>query len=392
MIQKLEYNDFQELKYKAIFDYYDFPLSFVAQIRNLNYFFYYISDTDYFVVELNKKLVREFDKNKNLTNYFKYLLDKDLLLVVSFDYKDKKATCCDLDDVGYEPSNYLPKSKRNLEYDYYNDISIDENYNLFDLLDFPLETDSICVRVRNEHNDHAYSVDLIEKILNVIKNSHKVAQKFYDNEKLASKEIYIKSFSPGSLKIDFELKNTDEQLDKSDISFYPSLNILNKVTNVKENKDVSFLESDLNKSTFENIEKLYKITKEERISLDFYNNQLNDSQPLTLGYGKDIDKKVNEYRDYIDELSKERIKKDRIEYKNARFLTGSLLRNQATLSVKGKTIQVKFQEDLYKAIRNNVTELNLNSEVNVIITTEKRINSEGEIVKLKNIIDELYYV
>lgn len=66
-IKHLTYDDLSNLQYRLIFDYYDQPLSFIAQIKSSNYLFYFISDKEWFITEVNQDIIDRLNHLKNLT-------------------------------------------------------------------------------------------------------------------------------------------------------------------------------------------------------------------------------------------------------------------------------------------------------------------------------------
>lgn len=128
-IKHLTYDDLTNLQYQLIFDYYDQPLSFIAQIKTQNYLFYFISDNQWFITEVNQDIIDQLNLLKNLTPLYQYLYQHDELFVVTFDHSKQQVT--------YQPAkrfahimHYLPISNKPITFDYEHKIKITKTTDL----------------------------------------------------------------------------------------------------------------------------------------------------------------------------------------------------------------------------------------------------------------------
>lgn len=122
-IKHLTYDDLSNLQYRLIFDYYDQPLSFIAQIKSSNYLFYFISDKEWFITEVNQDIIDRLNHLKNLTPLYQYLYQYNRLFVITFDNDNQQVT--------YQPAkrfahitHYLPISNRPITFDYAHKVKI----------------------------------------------------------------------------------------------------------------------------------------------------------------------------------------------------------------------------------------------------------------------------
>lgn len=130
-MQNLQYHDFKNIKYKLIFDYYDRPLSFVAQIKMTNYLFFLISAHEYFIVEVDHEVANKLNEYKDLTKLFKDLEKKRKINVLFF--KNNKMKIINLDEV---PSvrKFVPEINDAITFDYKNEMPIYKDTNLLPYL------------------------------------------------------------------------------------------------------------------------------------------------------------------------------------------------------------------------------------------------------------------
>ena len=163
------YKELVNMEYKLIFDYYDQPLSFVAKIGSIDYLFYYISNEEYFLTQIDIDVAKKLNDLKNLTKLYEYLKQKQKIQIVTFDFKNKKVKFIPLSSFK-NAQEYLPKSGENITFDYQNEIKINSNTNLLKYIDISSSLSSLAVRLINSNNSHSLSANVIKNTIDYVIN------------------------------------------------------------------------------------------------------------------------------------------------------------------------------------------------------------------------------
>lgn len=131
-MSNLQYEDFFNIKYQLIFDYYDRPLSFVAKVKAKNYLFFFITKNEYFMAEVNHDVASKLNEFKDLMKLFNYLNQKKEIKVLCF--KDnKQIEIIDLDELP-NAKKFLPKTADKFDFDYQHEIPIKQDTDLLQYL------------------------------------------------------------------------------------------------------------------------------------------------------------------------------------------------------------------------------------------------------------------
>lgn len=386
------------MEYKLIFDYYDQPLSFIAKIKNKDYLFYYISDNEYFITIVDSEVAVKLNEMKNLTHLYKYLLKKNKVEVVSFDFDNEKVTFIPFKEFK-NAENYLPISERNITFDFENEIKIDSNTDLLQYLDISdnhkfYDFSDLMVRIFNPSNSHAYPSYIVQQIIanvseyfNIVKEKNKF---FNDTD-----DLYIRAFQKGSFQIDFEIQDPDLR-EKT----YNSISeIINKVNKSYKAPDIQYLNEDSNRRMFINTKKMYDtILKKNNVTIEFKQNS-NKQKPkkVSIKAGPIVSQNIELYNKQLTQVVEkqdENSKVKHVTFKNASFRSVSINRNSLTfinnddLNDNNKSISAEFDPELFKKIKNdpdNKYKLTLRKPVTLEINIEKNENKE------KNIITAYFY-
>lgn len=117
------YEELVNMEYKLIFDYYDKPLSFIAEVADKNYLFFFISDDKWFIALVDQDVANKLNDYKDLKPLYKYLYkhNKVELLIFDFDNNTVSYTAAkDFDKYKF----YLPKISDKIDFDYEHEVKI----------------------------------------------------------------------------------------------------------------------------------------------------------------------------------------------------------------------------------------------------------------------------
>lgn len=389
-MSKLNFENLINLEYKYIFDYFDMPLSFIGKINNKNYLFYYIDETTFFIVELTFSLTKELSKYKNLTYFFSEVIEEDDLKIVSLDYNNEAITYLTSDNLKEDLSYYLPKSGSIIDYDYYENKEIESDYDLTSKLEFPIESKDITIRITDTDNSSIYKVSTIEKITKFISKSFETIK----SNTISKEELFLEPYAPGSFKIKFLVRQNEIDLfDWEEVSFSSLLNIVMELNySGKESLNLDIVKDEKNIELIEYTNDIYNELKNEQISLQFYKKEVGNNNYLTkLSPNPITDNNMSVFTEAIDKYKATNTEVT-IENIHTKFVTGSVIYNQATILVNQERIRVKFDKDLFKKIKEGEIRLILDNqlEVNLKIETEK--DSNGEVISKKHTIMRYRYI
>lgn len=394
------YKELVNMEYKLIFDYYDQPLSFVAKIGSIDYLFYYISNEEYFLTQIDIDVAKKLNDLKNLTKLYEYLKQKQKIQIVTFDFKNKKVKFIPLSSFK-NAQEYLPKSGENITFDYQNEIKINSNTNLLKYIDISSSLSSLAVRLINSNNSHSLSANVIKNTIDYVINIYNAGiascRKLFNN----SDDVFISSFSPGSFIINFEFSDSDIN-DKTFDSLY---RVASKINDVNSPADPKLFLEETNKQIFTDTKDLYeKVLKKSNVNIEFYKNTQKDNKnhKIKISPNKFVSENIKNYSNElkkIDEKVKEEnieVKTKKISIKNAHFISGNIRNNTLKFeSIDEGQKDAKFEPSLFKKIKNSTDkELRLSYEVpvNLDVTVETTYNKETNESKEKNIITNYNYV
>lgn len=387
---KLSYNNLLNLDYKYIFDYYDRPLSFIGFLNSKNYLFHYIDEDVFFVTELTLKLANKLSRSKNLTKFYSDILDFGLIKIIHFNHEAKRAEYIKIDDADFDVLQFLPKSNNIIDYDYYEKVDISQNYNLADRLNFPFETRDLTVRVLDQRNSSTFRLSTIEKITSYIRDSFNILKENVQT----TEDIFVKPYTVGSFKMNFVI-SSELSLFEEKISFSPVLDILQEL-NLEGNRhlDLDIINEEENVKLIESISRVYEELKNENVSMEFYRSKSNSSNDFLtkLSPTPIVNNNIDVLMKEIDQQNKLKLKTEFQKVEISRFVTGSLLYNTATIAYENRNQKIRFEKDLFKKIKNGTVSLNLDKQVSVELKIESSLNSIGEMISKKYIVQTFQYL
>ena len=397
---KINYNQIVNMEYKMIFEYFDKPLSFISEVTNRNYFFHFLDDSTYFISELHKKDIEFLNDSKDLFVFINYLLDNDELFVLKLDN----------DSVEYFPTNdyqvlndfhletFILNEEYNLDYDYKNKVTINRDTDLFSYLDFPLEDESITIRIVNNENEDSdeFSYNIIEKTLGTINAAFEKIKEQLNN---TSAKLLVSAPQRGSFKINFKIPDTTDLFNDDDLSFFPIINIINEINVEHRDPDFDILNKEIYSDLTKQTESLYNAIVDEDVRLnivsyDAANNSENCNSTLLASLSPSVVAKANltTFKNKLEEINTLEIVREHLHMDNAELVSASKLRNTGVLKLSNnESIRIKFDADLFSRMKDDEVELNLTTLRSVDILKEYSTNAEQEISNVNYTITNVIY-
>lgn len=387
-MNELEYNDFKNMQYKLIFDYYDRPLSFIAKIRSNDYLLYFISQKEYFISLIDFEAAKQLNELKDLTKLFKYLEKENKINVAFFDFKNKLVDITPLNKCE-DLKKYLPKVNDEIIFDYKNEIEINQNTDLFQYLDVSDSSkfSDFIVRIFNPSNSHAYPSNIVQELIaNVSEyfNIVKEKNKFFND----ADDLYIRAFQKGSFQINFEIQDSDLRK-----KTYNSISeVINKVNEPSKAPDIQYLNEDSNRRMFINTKKMYDtILKKNNVTIEF-KQDLHKRKPkkVSIKAGPAVSQNIELYNKQLTQVVEKSDKNSKVKHvtiRNASFRSGSVNRNSLTFvnkdDINNKRISAEFDPNLFEKIKNDPGseyEITLRKPVTLEINIEKEKDKEKNII------------
>lgn len=127
------YKELVNMKYKLIFDYYDKPLSFIAEVAGKNYLFFFISDDQWFITLVDQDVANKLNDYRDLKPLYKYLYKHNKVELLIFDFDNNTVSYTAAKDFGkYE--FYLPDVSDKIYFDYEHEVMITARTDLREFL------------------------------------------------------------------------------------------------------------------------------------------------------------------------------------------------------------------------------------------------------------------
>lgn len=117
------YKELVNMKYKLIFDYYDKPLSFIAEVADKNYLFFFISDDKWFITLVDQDVADKLNDYKDLKPLYNYLYKHNKIELLIFDFDNNAISYTAAKDFG-KYKFYLPKVSDKIGFDYEHEVKI----------------------------------------------------------------------------------------------------------------------------------------------------------------------------------------------------------------------------------------------------------------------------
>lgn len=117
------YKELVNMKYKLIFDYYDKPLSFIAEVAGKNYLFFFISDDQWFITLVDQDVANKLNDYKDLKPVYKYLYERNKVELLIFDFDNNTVSYTAAKDFG-KYKFHLPDVSDKIYFDYEHEVMI----------------------------------------------------------------------------------------------------------------------------------------------------------------------------------------------------------------------------------------------------------------------------
>lgn len=382
--------DIESIEYLYIFDYYDFPLSFITKkINGKYYFFYYLDFETYFVKALSIKDINLIFSDISTRSLLENFYNQEDFFVL---YKNKNNQY-DFNNISvFEIENniratdYFPENDSKFQQDFITNRDFEtlcrEYTSIFsDLFD----NKELTVKLVDRYNSHSASANIVIKTINLL-NTFMDSLKLHLNESniFTNENMVLKPFTPGSFNINFELVKSpevsffenDAQIYFDDfIVFIDSLNSEN-VNEVYE--DLIFEDAKIVKELGE----YYSLIKANDISVSIENNH-NKLSEITVN--EQTDNFINSLQSLTNKLTNSTEIVETFNFEGT-VESASNARNHITVRTISGSIKAKFS----KAIFNDIKKLNRTVSISSIIQGQwiKRTYLDGD----ENIIDTKYEI
>lgn len=357
------------IEYLFIFDYYDSPLSFITKKINGNYYFLYFID---FGTYFSKPL-----SIKDIILLFSNIPTKDILNVF---LKDSNSKIIEQESNGdglflksikeYELernliiTDYFPSDDSKFESDFVSGHKfphLTDNYEKY----FPdlFKNKNLTIKLIDNNNSHSSDPDIIVSTIELIKTFIKGHKEYLkDSLTYPNEVLQIKSFSPGSFNINFELSQPeettlfefhDEQTFDEFILFFDSLG---DVSPEEVYENYIFENKDIVKAT----EDFYKNVKKSQVKIELINSK--KTKFSTLTYSDKIDEYFEEFASLATKNEVAKTIEEEFNFKGT-VASASKRRNHITIELIDSVINAKFTRELFSEIKNQEKIVSISKEM-----------------------------
>lgn len=373
-MNRLTYDELVNIEYKFIFDYYDKPLVFIGHSNQANYLLYFIDSKRFFISRLDKRDVKKISELKNLTSFYRYLIENDNLQVLIFDYVSKQVDYYKLHEIEFDYETFLPKTNTLIDFDYFNEREIDFNYRFEDHLSFPLETEDLTIRIVDSRNSSHYKLSVISEVIKYFEQSFQSVKRNFGS---SEKELMALPFTEGSFKVNLLLSN-EPNLFEDYLSFEPILSILKELNVTSRELDLDKMKNKLDLNLIENVDKVYETLKKEEVSLELYSNESSTNRITKLASNPIIDNNLAVFKEKIKELQSLVVTRE-TETIDGEIQSASTIRNSFVLRTVNGTFSGKFSKDIIEGLRDkNITLKEFPSAITATLEIETTSNFENE--------------
>lgn len=373
----------KNFRYIFIFDYFDMPLFFIAKIKD-NYYMYYCMNEFYYIkCLLNKAIIDKIFSGDSIFNILEF--SKKNFEIIEENHGILRTIPLSLFETENNDKieNYFPNRELYIEYDYLNDLNFNKAKKIYKQY-FPefYNIKNISLRLRDRENSKSLPVNyvvaslkFVDKLIKQFRINMEV-KNYYDDSILE-----ISSFSPGSFKINFNLKESKQvNLTNSQINFD---NLIDFISNIEyQNPKVlykSYAEKNIN--IIKETKKYCTFLKDNYLYVEFIKNK---KRIFSLKPNKNItdklDKIIDEYSQYEE--------KSKTEYFQVRgeVLSASTKRNSFTIQLEnGQTISGMFSDILFGDIKSGVLPITVSKFI--IAKLEKRTVFDENNINVKYIMN-----
>lgn len=346
-----------DIDYLFIFDYYDYPLSFISKkIEGNYYFFYFIDDYTYFIKRLSIKdisLVFTDVSTRNILEEFKVAEDFNIMEYNTSSDKTLIKTIAEYElEKNVNIEEFFPDEESKFEEDQISGKSftlLKESYTEF----FPdiFKNRDLTVKLIDKDNSNLSNPDIVISTIRLMESyfdghkEHLGDSLIYPNDKLK-----MSPFSPGSFNINFKLSEPEET---TLFEYHDSLNFDNFILFFDSliNVPPEIVYEDLiyeNKEIVKATEQFYHAIKKSNVKIELLNNK--KTKFSTLSHSEKADKYFEEFASYASKSEVVDTKEDILKFKGI-VTSGSNTRNRITIELLSGRISAKFSKELFKEIK-----------------------------------------
>lgn len=357
----------ENIDYLFIFDYYDYPLSFISNKIDGSYrFFYFIDDYTYFLKRLSiKDIVLLFSdlSTKELLDFFIAQSDFEIIEydALSNEINIKSISEYELDN-SVKVVDFFPDENSKFEEDIISKISFSDLRRTYKTY-FPdlFSNKELTIKLVDSTNSHSSKPDMVISTISLMKTFFNESKEYLkEKTHYPNEELQIIPFTPGSFNINFELskpkkvsifENHDELDFDNFVLFFDSLVDVEPETvysgMIHESKEII-------KTTNE----FYSQMKKQDVKIEIRGRE--DTKLSTLSYNK----KTDEYFEKLSSLILKDLivdtKEELYDFK-AVVVSASKLRNHVTLELQSGRISAKFSKELFTEIKESEKVISLSN-------------------------------
>lgn len=375
--------------YIFIFDYYDIPLFFISKNEEQSsyYLFYFFDYNEYFFSELDKQKIELLFSGKDIRSILLELQKNESLSVMKFNDNDTELIPVEdfFNAISLSFEDVLPDEGEYIEFDRLTEKKYDElkdNYQEYFPEFFNLK--DLTLRLVNQQNSNHFPVDIVLESINYIK---KVFEDYKERLSTNKSEttLEIAAISPGSLKIDFTLRDAPQMTLFEEVSNFDEL--IDFINNLKfgEGENLSKQEIIINKSIINATNEFYNLLEDEKLSVEFISN---NKVMTELRQSDEMKRNLKNFYDVIKEEIKDTIVTEEVLSIRGEVLSANKSRNHFKIkTLEYGDISGIFEKNLFKRIKNSEEQITVSK--NISATLKKVVESQPEfsIMKVKYILE-----
>lgn len=383
-MKKLNTFNFNEMKYMFIFNYFEVPLSFISELNNEYFFFYFIDTNIFFIKKLLSRDVEMIFSNLDTKDILQDFYLSGSLKVI--DFTDDINQIYELGSyeslIGESLENFFPEEGFKFDFDYITNKKIEIELNdLKDIFHYIFDLESITYKLVDQYNSHSVSTNIVQKVISFVSEYFKHEKnEISSKDKFNQQELMLTPFSVGSFEINFSIESKQKiSFFEEDISFDYMVNYLRAISEY----DPAYL---IDKEIV-NDDYLFEETRNfiETLRKDNLDVKVNNKNTELVGIvsNETLMKKMNLIDNHLIEEKKLKTELN-IQDFTAEILSWSKLRNSIKIKdSNGIRYTAKFKTELFQEIKNNSLDMRSSKPIEGKIQIESFFDEDGQLIEDK---------
>lgn len=378
-----------DIDYLFIFDYYDYPLSFITKKINDEYcFFYFIDFGTYLFKPLSLKdiiLIFSDIPTKHLLNEF---LNDNSFQVIEQDNEKNNLILKSINEYELEKNlkinDYFPSDDSKFESDFISGRTFSRLTNSYEEY-FPdlFKNKDLTIKLIDSDNSHSSNPDTVISAIKLVKtfiDGHKEHLK--DDLNYPNEILQITPFSPGSFNINFELSHPEkttlfEYYDE--INFDEFILFFDSIGHVSPEvlyEDFIYENKDIVKAT----EEFYQDIKKSNVKIELLNNK--KTKFSTLSHNEKTDEYFEKFASFASKTDVAKTLEEVFKFKGT-VASASKIRNHITLELIGSVIKARFSKELFSEIKKQEKIVSVSKEMSGKYKKITSLDSEDNEIGVK---------